>query len=156
MSTPVPMTATVTPLPLSAPRWAAASIPRASPLTMTTPARASSRASCSATASPYGDGRREPTMATLGPSGGGQRPRARSGGSGGDIVQPEAERLEDVRLFDLWRAVEVGRRPRHPPGAVKAARRHASLRGPALERPPRVRRQACELAQERGFELGVQ
>src|SRR5213078_2923858 len=98
-STPVPITATVTPPALSAPRCAAASMPSARPLTTTTPARPSSSPSCSATASPYGDGLREPTIATRGPSGGGHRPRARSSGS--DILQPETERLEDVVLLDL-------------------------------------------------------
>ena len=82
-------------------RWAAASIPRARPLTTTTPAGRGRCASCSATASPYGDGRREPTIATRGPVGGGHRPRALSAGvSGGDIVEPVAERLQDVALAD--------------------------------------------------------
>src|SRR2546430_9383137 len=107
------MTATVIPPPFKAPRCAAASMPTARPLTTTTPTRASSSPSCSATASPYGDGRREPTIATRGPSGGGQRPRVRSSGS--DILQPETERLEDVVLLDLLRPVEVGRGARDPP-----------------------------------------
>src|SRR5215472_2835875 len=101
-STPVPITATVTPPALSAPRCDAASMPRARPLTTTTPACPSSSASCSATASPYGEGRREPTMATRGPAGGGHLPLVRSvPRSGGDIVQPEAQRLEDVVLLDV-------------------------------------------------------
>src|SRR5437660_835281 len=118
------MTATVIPPPFKAPRCAAASMPSARPLTTTTPTRASSSPSCSATASPYGDGRREPTIATRGPSGGGQRPRVRSSGS--DILQPETERLEDVVLLDLLRPVEVGRGARDPPRAVKAACGHAA------------------------------
>src|SRR5256885_752514 len=81
-STPVPITATVTPPALSAPRCAAASMPRARPLTTTTPARPSSSPSCSATASPYGDGLRERTIATRAPSGGGHRPRARGTATG--------------------------------------------------------------------------
>src|SRR5437879_4921997 len=53
-STPVPITATVTPPPLTAPRCAAASIPSARPLTTMTPARAPSRPTCSPTAPPLG------------------------------------------------------------------------------------------------------
>src|SRR5437868_11178156 len=123
------MTATVIPPPFKAPRCAAASMPSARPLTTTTPTRASSSPSCSATASPYGEGRREPTIATRGPSGGGQRPlvRSRSVGSGGDILQPEAEGFEHVALLYLLRAVEVGRGAGHPPRAVKPTRRQASL-----------------------------
>src|SRR5262252_6956442 len=129
-------------------------MPRARPLITTTPARASSRPSCSATASPYGDGRREPTMATRGPSGGGQRPRARS--SGGDILQPEPEGFEDVLLFDLLRAVEVGRGPRHPPGAVKTTRCEPTLSGPALQRSLRARRKRGQLAEPRRLQLRVE
>src|SRR5205809_8086577 len=101
------MTATVIPPPFKAPRCAAASMPSARPLTTTTPTRASSSPSCSATASPYGDGRREPTIATRGPSGGGQRPGVRSSGS--RLLQPETEHLEAVELLDLDRHVELGR-----------------------------------------------
>src|ERR1051325_4219906 len=101
-STPVPRTATVTPPAFNAPRWAAASMPSARPLITITPARASSRASCSATASPYGEGRREPTIAARGPSGGGHRPLVRSllRLSGGGILQPETQCFEDVILID--------------------------------------------------------
>ena len=52
------------PPPASAPRCAAASIPRAIPLTTTSPAPASSWPSSSATSSPYELGRREPTIVT--------------------------------------------------------------------------------------------
>src|SRR5262245_19478055 len=119
-STPVPMTATVAPPPLRAPRCAAASMPRARPLMTTTLARARSRASCSATASPYGEGRREPTIATRGPSGGGHLPLVRRRGSGGDILEPEAEGFEDVLFLDVVRSGEIRRGPGHAPGAVKA------------------------------------
>src|SRR2546430_4611986 len=155
-STPVPITATVTPPALSAPRCAAASMPSARPLTTTTPARPSSSPSCSATASPYGDGLREPTIATRGPSGGGHRPRARSCASGGDILQPEAERLEHVVLLDLLRPVDIGGGAGHPPGPVKSASGHAALRRPALQSVPRWRRQAGQLSQARGLELRVE
>src|SRR5579859_3556004 len=141
------MTAIVGPPPSRAPRCAAASMPRASPLTTTTPATARSHASCSATASPYGVGRREPTIATRGPGGGGHRPRERSSGrlvglSGGGILQPVAERLEDVVLADRLGAFEVGRGPGDAPGAVEAASREALLLRPALERAARGRIQA--------------
>src|SRR5258708_3709280 len=156
MSTPVPITATVIPPPLMQPRWAAESMPIASPLTTITPARASSVASCSPTASPYGDGRREPTIATRGPSGGGHWPRERRVASGCDIVQAKAERLEDVVFFDVPRAVEVGRGPRDPPGAVKAARGQATLLSPARNRLTGRRCKAGQLTEAPGFELGVQ
>src|SRR5256714_7753975 len=155
-STPVPITATVTPPPLRAPRCAAASMPRASPLMTTPPARAGSRRSCSATASPYGEGRREPTIATRGPSGGGHLPRALRWGSGGDILEPEAERLEDVVLFDFGRAVEVGCRAGHTPGAMEATRRESALGGPALERPARSQRERGQLAEACRLELRVE
>src|SRR5947207_2830377 len=74
-------------------------------------------------------------------------PRARSGGSGGDILQPEAERLEHVVLLDLLRPVDIGGGAGHPPGAVKSASGHAALRRPALQRVPRRRRQAGQLSQ---------
>src|SRR5438132_12204480 len=155
-STPVPITATVTPPALSAPRCAAASMPSARPLTTTTPARPSSSPSCSATASPYGDGLREPTIATRGHSGGGHRPRARSCASGGDILQPEAERLEHVVLLDLLRPVDVGGGAGHPPGPMKSASGHAALRRPALQSVPRWRGQAGQLSQARGLDLSVE
>src|SRR5207248_11025016 len=103
-------------------------MPSARPLITITPAAARSEDSCSATASPYGDGLREPTIATRGPSGGGHRPRARSCGSGGDILQPEAERLEHVVLLDLLRPVDIGGGAGHPPGPVQSASGHAALR----------------------------
>src|SRR5881296_1787528 len=151
------MTATVTPPALSAPRCAAASMPKASPLMTTTPALASSRPSCSATASPYGEGRREPTIAARGPSGGGHRPRTLSSGRlGCDILQAEAERFQDVVLVDTLRAVEVGRGARHTPGPVEGARRHAPLRRPSFERPSGSRSKRRQVAQARGFQLSVQ
>src|SRR2546430_2861970 len=148
------MPATVIPPPFKAPRCAAASMPTARPLTTTTPTRASSSPSCSATASPYGEGRREPTIATRGPSGGGHRPRVLSSGS--DILQPETERLEDVVFCDLFRAVEVGRGARHPPRPMEASRRHAALRRPTLERAARWRRKAGQLAEACRLELRVE
>src|SRR5712692_5790053 len=155
MSTPVPMTATVTPPPANAPRWAAASMPNASPLTTITPARARSAASCSATASPYGEGRRDPTIATRGPSGGGQRPRVRRPtASGCDILEAVAERFEDVALADVLCPIEVGRRAGHPPCAVKPAGGETPLLGPTLEEPARGRLQAGQLPEPRGLELG--
>src|SRR5437764_15183942 len=93
-------------------------------------------------------------MATRGPSGGGHRPRVRS--SGGDIAEPVSERLEHMALFDLGRAVQVGRGPGYPPGAMKAAGGHTSLDRPALQGAARRRRQAGELPEARGLELGVE
>src|SRR5437764_149566 len=160
MSTPVPITATVAPPAASAPRCAAASMPRASPLTTTTPAAARSDASCSATASPYGEGRREPTMAARGPSGGGHRPRVWSAGtegkSRGCILQPVAEGFEHMLLADLVRAVEVGGGAGDPPGPVKAPRREPLLLGPALERPSRRRVELGLRTQARGLEHRVE
>src|ERR1700736_1674532 len=148
MSTPVPMTATVMPPPTSAPRWAAASQPRARPLTTMTPARARSAASCSATASPYGDGRREPTIATRGPSGGGHVPRVFSEArSGGDVMQPVSQRLENVAVPNQLCALEVCRRARDPPGPMKAPRGETLLLGPALEGAPRGRLEGREVPQ---------
>src|SRR5438128_7734816 len=136
MSTPVPITATVMPPPFSAPRCAAASIPTASPLTMTTPAAASSLASSSATASPYGEAFLDPTIAARGPGGGGQRPRAwRVASSGGCIVEPVPERLQDVVLGDRVGPVKVGGGARNPPGPVEAPGRKSLLLGPAFQRP---------------------
>src|SRR5712692_687704 len=133
MSTPVPMTATVTPPPTSAPRCAAASQPRARPLMTITPAFARSAASCSATASPYGEGRRDPTIATLGPSGGGHLPRACSVEmSGGNVSQPIAQCLENVAVADDLRALEVGRGASDAPGPMEAPRREAFPLRPAL------------------------
>src|SRR5207253_2600831 len=77
-------------------------------------------------------------------------------GSGSDILQPEAERLEDVVLLDLIGAVEVGGCAGHPPGAMKASRGHAALCGPALERAARRWREAGQLAEPCGLELRVE
>ena len=96
-----------------------------------TPARASSNAISSATASPYGDGRREPTIAARGPSGGGHVPLVLS--SGGGILEPEAEGLEHMLLVYLVGRGQVGRRARHSPRAMEAARAEATLRRPPLE-----------------------
>src|SRR5712692_7967948 len=157
MSTPVPMTATVTPPPTSAPGWAAASQPSARPLTTTTPARARSAASCSATASPYGDGRREPTIATRGPSGGGHLPRVFSVlRSSGDVMPPVTERLEDVAVRDQLGAFEVGCGPRHAPGPMEAAGGQPFLLRPALEGAFRAGLHRGEVAQPAGFELSVE
>src|SRR5712692_5709427 len=157
MSTPVPMTATVTPPPTSAPRWAAASQPSARPLTTTTPARARSAASCSATASPYGDGRREPTIATRGPSGGGHLPRVFSVlRSSGDVMQPVTERLEDVAVRDQLGAFEVGCGPRHAPGPMEAAGGQPLLLRPALEGAFRAGLHGGEVAQPARSQLGVE
>src|SRR5258706_2131572 len=96
-------------------------------------------------------------MAIRGPSGGGQRPRVRiAGSSGGDIVQPVAERLEDVTLADVLDAFEVGRSPGHPPGSMESPRREASLLRPALEDPARARLKPCHLSEPRRLELGVE
>src|SRR5579864_5522428 len=104
------MTATVTPPPTRAPRCAAASMPSASPLMTMTPARARSAASCSATASPYGEGRLDPTIAARGPSGGGHLPLARSSASSGrNVLKAVAERFQDVVLADVVRALQVRR-----------------------------------------------
>ena len=63
-NTPLPSTARVRPPAARAPRWAAASMPRARPLVIVTPARARLPARRSACASPYCVACREPTMAT--------------------------------------------------------------------------------------------
>src|SRR5438093_2760403 len=141
-STPVPSTARVTPPASRAPRWAAASTPRARPLTTTTPAWARSAASRSATASPYGVGRRAPTIATRGPGGGGQAPRARRSVSGGvGILEPVAEGFHDVPLLEVGGPFQVADRPGHPPGAVEATRGEAAQRRPALQRAAGRRRE---------------
>src|SRR5256885_1524084 len=155
-STPVPMTATVTPPAFSAPRCAAPSMPRARPLTTMTPALASSSPSCPATASPYGEGRREQTMATRGPWGGGQRPLVRSKGSRAGILQPEAKRLEHVVLLYLVRRIEVGGCEGDAPGAVVAPRGHSPVGGPALESPSGRRCECRKLAESGGLELRVE
>src|SRR5262252_3987398 len=121
---------------------------------MTTPARASSNASSSATASPYGVGLRDPTIATRGPSGGGHRPRVRR--SGGDILEAEAQRFQDVALLDRFRGIEVGRGAGDAPGAVKATRRQTSLSAPALQRAPGRRGEPGEGPQTRRLELRVE
>ncbi len=59
----------VEPPPSRAPRWAAASMPRAPPLTVATPARARVRAREAATSRPIGEALLAPTMATRGASG---------------------------------------------------------------------------------------
>src|SRR5262249_60787467 len=64
--TPVPPTPTVTPLTSSAPRCAAASMPRASPETIVRPFWARSRERLSAALTPYVEHRREPTTARQG------------------------------------------------------------------------------------------
>src|SRR6266699_6099168 len=157
MSIPVPITATVTPPAVKAPRCAAASHPSASPLTTITPARARSAASCSATASPYGEGRREPTMATLGPSGGGQVPRALSvERSGGDVMKSVTQRFQDVPVADGLRAFEIGGGPCHTPGAMKAAGGQTLLLGPAFERAPGSGFEKRHLAQPPWLQLGVE
>src|SRR5437867_13099884 len=98
-------------------------MPSASPLITITPAAARSEPSCSATASPYGDGLREPTSATRGPAGGGQRPRERSPAtSGRGIVQPVAGPLENGPVGDSPRGVRVRGPPRHPPRPVEPPR----------------------------------
>src|SRR5882762_9724839 len=96
-------------------------------------------------------------MATRGPSGGGQRPRVRiAGSSGGDILQPVAERLEDVTLADVLDAFEVGRSPGYPPGPMESPSREASLLRPALEDPARAWLEPCHLSEPRRLELGVE
>src|SRR5712691_4041561 len=155
-STPVPITATVVPPPFKAPRWAAASMPIASPLITITPAAARSADSCSATASPYGDGLREPTTATRSPAGGGQRPRERRPPTSGRcIVKPVAQSLEHVPVVDALCAVEVGGCARDAPRAMKAPRRQALLVRPPLERPARAGLQRSLRAQPRGLEHRV-
>src|SRR5712691_9875051 len=157
MSTPVPMTSIVIPPPKSAPRCAAASQPSARPLTTTTPARARSAASCSATASPYGDGRRDPTIATRGHSGGGHLPRAfRALMSGGDVTQSISQCLKDVSVGDQIDAFEVGRGPRYAPGPVKTARGQTFPFRPALEGVSRAGLQGGQASQPARPELGVE
>src|SRR6059036_715187 len=63
-SMPHPRTASVRPPASSAPRCAAASMPRARPLTIVTPRAPSSPASRSATSTPYGVASRAPTIAS--------------------------------------------------------------------------------------------
>src|ERR1700682_6846242 len=99
-------------------------------------------------------------MATRGPAGGGRRPRVLSSGaphpspspSRGwglrcDILKPIAERLEDVPLADLVRAIEVGRRAGDAPGAMKPAGGESALLSPALEGSPRSRLECRQLPQ---------
>src|SRR5260370_123872 len=117
-------------------------MPSASPLITITPAAARSEDSCSATASPYGDGLREPTTATRGPAAGGQRPRERRPPTSGRcIVKPVAKGLEHVPVVDALCAVEVGGCARDTPRAMKAPRRQALLVSPPFERPARARLQ---------------
>src|SRR5580765_5908541 len=85
-SAPEPSTATVTPPAESAPRCAAESTPRARPLTITRPDAARSAASRSATASPYGDAARDPTIATLGALSTPGQPRVHNTGGESAIV----------------------------------------------------------------------
>ena len=63
---PQPRTATVDPPASRAPRCASPSTPRASPLSTTRPAEASSRPSSRATCAPYDEQARAPTIATAG------------------------------------------------------------------------------------------
>ncbi len=79
-STPEPNTAMLRPPTRSAPRCAAVSMPRARPLTMVTPRAARSAASVSATSSPYGVARRDPTTATASASSSTSAPRTWSVG----------------------------------------------------------------------------
>ena len=65
-SMPVPRTAIVFPEASRAAVCDAASMPRASPETITMPAETSCRARCAAAFIPYGDARRDPTIATIG------------------------------------------------------------------------------------------
>src|SRR5882724_26029 len=79
---PVPNTATVRPPAARAPRWAAASMPAARPLTTVTPASASRRASSAAMRRPYSLARRAPTIAIAGSSGPPRLPRTASTSGG--------------------------------------------------------------------------
>src|SRR5256885_17099956 len=72
------------------------------------------------------------------------------------VLQPVTQRLEDVLLADPLRAVEVGRRPGHPPRAMKAASRQSLLLGPPLEGSPRRRFELCHPAQPRRSQLAVE
>src|SRR5215472_17540881 len=130
-STPVPRTAIVQPSPMSAPSCAAASTPTARPLTTATPACARSVARRSATASPYGVGRRAPTIATFGQQGGGQRPRTLSSGSSFDKAVPQ--RLHDVVLADRSPRVEIRDSACNTPGSVEAAGTQTTLAGPPAQ-----------------------
>src|SRR6267142_5943746 len=107
-------------------------MPSASPLTTITPARARSAASCSATASPYGEGRRDPTIATLGPSGGGQRPRVLRSAGSIKFHPPPPDPPPAGEGFRL-RHLEGGSRAPRECAARRSARRH---RGRQRSGPP--------------------
>ena len=94
MSTPQPSTATVSPPAASAPLCAAVSMPRAMPLTIVRPACARSAESRSATARPYGVGRRVPTTP-----------------SASDLQQFDAAAREqhDGRIEDLAQRLRIAR-----------------------------------------------
>src|SRR5262245_3850057 len=85
-SIPWPSTASVRPPAASAPRWAAASMPRASPLTIVTPLDARSAARDSATSTPYAVAARAPTMAIARASSGWSAPRTSSSGADGMVA----------------------------------------------------------------------
>lgn len=89
-SHPDPRTAIVRPAAESAPRWAAESIPRARPLTTTTPLDANSAPRRSATATPYGEAARDPTTATAGSLNASSEPLVQRTG-GGSLMAPRAE-----------------------------------------------------------------
>ena len=71
-------------------------------------------------------------------------------------MKPISERLEDVGLGDLVGAFEVRSGSGHAPRPVEPASRQASLLSPALQSSSRNSIQACQLAQPRRLQLGVE
>ena len=128
MSTPDPSTATVGPPPASAPRCAAASTPRASPLITATPCSARPAARCSATAQAYGEPVREPTTATAGAESSAGSPRTQRTAGGSSISASCLGYAGSVQPIALTPA----RAPRSRSRAARArssGRREASAAG---------------------------
>ena len=135
---PQPRTAIVRPPASSAPAWAAASMPSASPLTTATPARARPAASLRVKTTPADVGRREPTIATHGeahsPSAG-----ATPGSTAHRAGRPEmAQPLRATRPARAAGARTPPSQPFRPSPAARALRRPAPGR-PRSRRPGRPR-----------------
>ncbi len=103
---PQPRTAIVRPVPISAPRCAAASIPRARPLTIVTPHPAKSFAISSVMSFPDGVARRPPTIATATSSFGDKLPLTYNNGGGSEMVLSRAgyDRSNKVTVWILKRS----------------------------------------------------
>src|SRR5665213_3321903 len=127
---PQPSTATVPPPPSSAPWCAAASTPRAMPLTTVTPAAASSAPRSRAVSRAPGAARREPTTATQGLPGGGRRPITQSSAGGLSRCSRRSGQPGEPRR--RWRATA---------GVTAVAPRRGSA-APRPRRPPHLNRPA--------------